>query len=412
MVRIALAMLVVALGAGTAAADDDAYACRAGTANVKVTTDPVGRCTGFQASDAAGKPSSDARGLRGSGTLYATPDGRGVVFVQDYPMADDFDGKLEALAVWRDGIPVATAAMSEVMGRLELVEHSTSHVQWVWKAAMGKDALELTTTSMKRVVVGALDGKLSTEDAAEWKQCDAIVYGAVSSERIVRPAVVKGSVTGPVKVAGVKDGPWTVCLKADKVVTTWRLLFNALPQVPARCAVAFLLKTQGGADVTGKVSKLAASGRTTDVTVDKLSFQLASDLPVPFKQGDTIAVHYACGGPGPGVYCDARIEDKAGKVLLVAAMNNTDTLSDGWTSRPGKVLRSDQNPNERRRSLKRTQEVTVSKGSASVSVAPAACEQVTEGGVTWLVSGGAESWDGARPPDAIDTKWYSLWRVP
>jgi len=179
----------------------------------------------------------------------------------------------------------------------------------------------------------------------------------------------------------------------------------ALADVPAKCRATVLIDAVTKGDVTGTVSKI--SGAT--VTVDKLSFDYQSDLPMPFKQGDTIGVHYRCGGPPPGMYCDARIEDASGKVLVIAAWNGTDDLSAGWTAKPGKILKEDQNPNEKRKSVQRSHELALAHGKTT-GTATAACTEITDGDTTWLATGYAITWDGVRPPEGIDRKGYSLVR--
>ena len=186
------------------------------------------------------------------------------------------------------------------------------------------------------------------------------------------------------------------------------LLFagSARADTPAKCGAYVRLDRVEAGDVGGKVDRI--DGKT--VHVGKLAFDYDSDLPAPFAAGDTIAVHYRCGGPPPGLACDARIEDAHGKVLAIAAWNGTDDLSDGWTSKPGKIVTSEQSPNEKRTSVRRVHELELARGKASVTARDGACASVVVDGVTWLATGYAVTWDGVRPPEGIDRKGYSLVR--
>src|SRR4051794_24964511 len=123
---------------------------------------------------------------------------------------------------------------------------------------------------------------------------------------------------------------------------------------PKACRAAVIIDKVTKGDATGKVTSIDKTTVRLDTGLE-LGFE--ADLGVPFAKGDTITVHYRCGGPPPGMYCNARIEDAAGKVLVIAALNRSDDLSDGWTSKAGKVLTSEQNPNESRTSVRRSHEV-------------------------------------------------------
>lgn len=180
---------------------------------------------------------------------------------------------------------------------------------------------------------------------------------------------------------------------------------------PPKCSAAVVIDKVATGDVTGKIAALAPVALGTQVTVDKLAFRYVSDLPLPFKLGDTIRITYRCGGPPPGLYCDAMIADAGGRVLAIAAQNGTDDFSDGWTAKPGKVVEARQNPNESRHAVERTHALVLTRGKTSATVTGSACTAIEDGATTWYATGAAHSWDGVRPPDGIDYRVYSLVRA-
>ena len=244
MLRIAV--LLAAL-AGAARADAVMYWC-GGDANIKVTTTAKGTCSGFEASDAGGKVAS--RGsfdFTASGRLYATADGRSVLYLAGSPEPVD---TTPGVVVFRDGKIVARYTAKELLVRPDLVTHSTSHIQWVVRAP-GQGPLgttfELTTTSWRQIRIDVDSGKLAAEDAGEWKNCDVIAYagrrmhvkGDVGTIATT-PAIAKGDVKGPlafkiasgVQLADDTSGV-TVCLTGSArgwlAVDKLDVMYNALP---------------------------------------------------------------------------------------------------------------------------------------------------------------------------------------
>jgi hypothetical protein len=178
---------------------------------------------------------------------------------------------------------------------------------------------------------------------------------------------------------------------------------------PKHCNAAVIINAVVKGDVTSKIT--AMKGPLVTLATG-FEFRFVAETPTPFAVGDTIHIAYRCGGPPPGIYCDARIADAHDKTLVIAAMNGTDDYSDGWVGTRGKTLTSKQNPNETRASIEHTPELTLAKRQTSATVGSSTCTEIRESGDTWYASGGARSWEGIRPPEGIDYKWYSLSRAP
>src|SRR5580765_347042 len=210
-------IVVLCLLAGVARADEVMYWCD-GAKNVKVGLTRDGTCGSFEASDASGKKvQSGSFDFKASGHLYASADGRSVIYLAGSPEPVD---STPGIVVYRDGKVAARYLAKDLLVRTDLVTHSTSHIQWTIHAPAG--------------------------DAPEWKKCDAIVYagrrmhvkGDVGT--IDEPAVAKGSIKGPVSFRIDKGVPLaddtsgvTVCLtgsaKGWTAVAKLDVMYNALP---------------------------------------------------------------------------------------------------------------------------------------------------------------------------------------
>jgi hypothetical protein len=239
-------IVVLMLLAGVARADEVMYWCD-GAKNVKIALTRDGTCGSFEASDASGKKVQSASfDFTASGHLYASADGRTVLYLAGSPEPVD---KTPGIVVFRDGKVAARYLAKDLLVRDELVTHSTSHIQWTVHApasdTLGK-TFELTTSSWRAISIDTETGKLTADDAPEWKKCDAIVYagrrmhvkGDVGT--IDEPAVAKGSVKGPVSFRIAKGvqladdtSGVTVCLvgsaKGWTAVGKLDVMYNALP---------------------------------------------------------------------------------------------------------------------------------------------------------------------------------------
>jgi hypothetical protein len=156
----------------TSRADFAAYKCIGPKSGpVRVTADNSGACTGFATRDKNVTFSRIA-----SGTLVAAKDGRTVVMVEDYVHGRIKDGKLTAiydkdvvvdppvLAVYRDGKRVAAYDLATLVGKLDRVKQSISHVHWIDTLPTFDGNRITLTTVAKRIVLDAKTGKLLEQE--------------------------------------------------------------------------------------------------------------------------------------------------------------------------------------------------------------------------------------------------------
>lgn len=244
-----LAVLLLCLVTREARGDSVGYAC-GGPRNVQPIT-RHGACVGFIARDAAGKEVQRVdRGLGVSGTLLATPDGKTVAMLQDYPFADGAFASLPALLFFQGGRVIARYTMTDLVLRMNLVTRSTSHYQWVAPGSRKDLALgetfELTTTSQRKYSFDVSTGKQrSADDTEDWKKCELIVYAAervpepVGGEHtIAKPWFAKGNAKVPLVLRAnpgvdVASGK-TMCVKAAQrgwvATKNIPVMFNMLPR--------------------------------------------------------------------------------------------------------------------------------------------------------------------------------------
>jgi hypothetical protein len=235
------------LFAAPARADSVAYSCTAAD-NVK-RVEKHGACTGFS-TVVNGKEVQRVDGLPMiSGSIHATADGATAVVLHGYPLqAKDFDA-LPAAIFYRSGKEAARYSMKELIERMDLVTHSVSHVNWLLDVpplVLGT-SLQLTTSSLKTHTFDLATGKKTTDDSADWKTCDAIVYIAETIKDpvggvavIPEPWVAKGPITSkrPLSVklaAGVRArSGGTLCLRSEKrswtATSNIDVMYNMLPR--------------------------------------------------------------------------------------------------------------------------------------------------------------------------------------
>jgi hypothetical protein len=162
--------------------------------------------------------------------------------------------------------------------------------------------------------------------------------------------------------------------------------------------------------ITGKLTRGANDAARIDDGNQPFAFTLRSGSPLPVKDGDVVTLTYACGGWGNR--CDARLDDSLGNPVAIMIAFGSDSLANGWASKPGRVLTSKQDPNQKKKSLRRTHELALAKGKLTVSARANTCTRIKDGKTSWLVTGEAVTWDGVRPPEGVDTKQYALVREP
>lgn len=201
---------------------------------------------------------------------------------------------------------------------------------------------------------------------------------------------------------------------------------TAQPKPPKRCgfSVTMAKPVREPTRLAGKVATLERGprdrGEPWQVTLDDqaaTTLSIFTPLALPFAQGDALVLHAQCSGFH--LVCDVRFEDPQGKILAIAATAGSDTLSAGWTSKPGRILKQRQNPNETRKSVERDHAVVLTTPlvnrmrPVATEVTATACTPIKHAGRTWLATGMAHSWDGVRPPEGFDYRSYSLvpWKL-
>jgi hypothetical protein len=161
--------------------------------------------------------------------------------------------------------------------------------------------------------------------------------------------------------------------------------------------------------ITGKLTRGPAKDTARiDDGKKPFAFILRSGTPLSVADGDTVTLTYACGGWGNR--CDARLDDATGNPIAIMIAFGSDSLSDGWASKPGTVLTQKQDPNQKKKSVRRTHELVLAKGKLTVKAKAASCTRIKDGKTSWLVTGEAVTWDGVRPPEGVDAKQYALIR--
>ncbi len=161
--------------------------------------------------------------------------------------------------------------------------------------------------------------------------------------------------------------------------------------------------------ITGKLTRGPAkdTARIDDGT-KPFAFALRSGTPLAVADGDTVTLTYACGGWGNR--CDARLDDAKGDPIAIMIAFGSDAMSAGWSSKPGAVLTQRQDPNQKKKSVRRTHELVLAKGKLTVKAKAKGCTRIKDGGTSWLVTGEAVTWEGVRPPEGVDAKQYALIR--
>lgn len=162
--------------------------------------------------------------------------------------------------------------------------------------------------------------------------------------------------------------------------------------------------------ITGKLQRGANDSARIDDGTKPFAFILRSGTPLPVKDGDVVTLTYACGGWGNR--CDARLDNSLGHPIVIMVAFGSDALADGWESKPGRVLTRTQDPNQKKKSVRRTHELELTRGKLSVHAKAKSCTRIKDGKTSWLVTGEAVTWDGVRPPEGVDTKQYALIREP
>lgn len=162
--------------------------------------------------------------------------------------------------------------------------------------------------------------------------------------------------------------------------------------------------------ITGKLVRGPKDSARIDDGVKPFAFILRSGTPLAVADGDVVTLTYACGGWGNR--CDARLDSSTGSTIAIMVAFGSDSLSNGWESKPGAVTSARQDPNQKKKSVRRTHDLVLVHGKVRVNAKANKCTRVKDGTTTWLVAGEAVSWDGVRPPEGVDTKQYALIREP
>lgn len=158
--------------------------------------------------------------------------------------------------------------------------------------------------------------------------------------------------------------------------------------------------------ITGKLTRGPGEAARIDDGKAPFAFTLRSGAPLAAADGDIVTLTYACGGWGNR--CDARLDDATGNPIAIMVAFGSDSLSLGWESAAGRVLTAKQDPNQKKKSVRRTHELVLAKGKLKVTALANKCTRVKDGKTTWLVAGEAVTWDGVRPPEGVDAKQYAL----
>lgn len=186
----------------------------------------------------------------------------------------------------------------------------------------------------------------------------------------------------------------------------------AVAAPPKQCDVSVQLDDPKDLAVVGKVTSIKRVTNTAvahwAIKVADKSFDLYADK-VPFKVGSTIDVHILRAGTFQVLY-DAIIKDGAGTTLLVSSASGSTALADGWAVTMGAVVTSNQDPNQKERSVDQTMALDFARGKTRVTVKPYTCAEIKDGDATWLVSGVGHTWLGLRPPEGVDYQMFSIVR--
>jgi len=181
--------------------------------------------------------------------------------------------------------------------------------------------------------------------------------------------------------------------------------------VPASCWASIdVAENYVHGAITGKLTRGAKDSARIDDGTRPFAFLLRSGAPLAVKDGDVVTLTYACGGWGNR--CDARLDDSLGNPIAIMIAFGSDALSSGWESKPGRVMTKAQDPNQKKKSVRRTHELALNKGKLAVTAKAKSCTRIKDGKTSWLVTGEAVTWDGVRPPEGVDTKQYALIREP
>ena len=192
-------------------------------------------------------------------------------------------------------------------------------------------------------------------------------------------------------------------------VTAATLITPSAHAAPASCWASIdVAENYVHGSIKGKLQRGAKDSARIDDGVKPFAFILRSGTPLPVKDGDVVTLTYACGGWGNR--CDARLDNSLGDPIAIMVSFGSDALADGWESKAGKVLTSVQDPNQNKKSLRRTHELELARGKLRVKARAKTCTRIKDGKTSWLVTGEAVTWDGIRPPEGVDTKQYALIR--
>ena len=181
-------------------------------------------------------------------------------------------------------------------------------------------------------------------------------------------------------------------------------------------ALAALPGKAASLHVVGKVTAMVPQKEPTWVTVTVAdpkgaqTFELSITPPqFPFKVGDTIDASVRRAGGRQRLH-DALIKDGAGKVLLIISGSGAVDWADGWKVTAGKVVESEQNPNTKQQSVRRTHALDLARGKTQRSVPPEECTVIEDGGERYAVYGAGHSWLGQRPPEGVDYQQFVMIR--
>ncbi|MBN1608297.1 MAG: hypothetical protein JW940_16830 [Polyangiaceae bacterium] len=141
--------------------------------------------------------------------------------------------------------------------------------------------------------------------------------------------------------------------------------------------------------------------------------QLPGDLPLPFAQGDPIAVVVSERQWSFAKVFDGVIVDPTdGAVLLANSLTGDATLVPGWDFVRGPVIGVVSSPHTSGGACLFEHDVTLSHGGQAARLRRAEWRTISVAGRTWAVTGSAFAYGaGFREPDSMDVSTFTIVRI-
>jgi hypothetical protein len=125
--------------------------------------------------------------------------------------------------------------------------------------------------------------------------------------------------------------------------------------------------------------------------------------------GDRISIAIDCRKGGWHRVCDATVRDERRQLVMVVSSSGDERIAEGWKIEQGPVATS-ASEKAREDSVQHTHALVISREGRSLTIAPHEWHRFQLRGESWLVQGYAVTWEGPRPPDAVDHRAFSLVR--